>query len=539
MPGPQGELQGCAGTRADDVAGSASKARASKAAARGQQVECDYDVIVVGAGPAGLSVASELAQKHRVLVVDALPDQPRGRARLLAGVQSEDASPSDPAKIRKSWFCPHDCLYDNPDIVDCRKPNGVTRFLARTYSGPVAEDPEGFDLAWQSKQFEHAALKDRYPYLDEYKLIAHWEQKIVDAGTRSRIEGGCYYQDHHASASHVDVRFLSVAQPNCPSKLYRCRVLLDASGHDSDIRKAYCEPREHVYWWTVCGAICTHPEGDIVSQSIPGHSLVVGDYMLWQTFADSSADPSTPVHRGRPIFEYEILDEHTSFPLVLYLRPHKIPMGRAKAEFLNILHSERTTQAFRNARIREFKFGYYPSARGFRSYAQDRVDFVGDAGRWTTPCGWGASFVLKNYAPYARLLSRLIDEDRLGKASLRSLAKKHAKPAEFFMNTAVTRFLSYGTVQQLDQFIALFNKIDPIVCERIFTLRADPSDLWAFLRAAAREMSVLSLFKAMPKAERMQLLADLAQALAQFGKEGVLRRLGRQPERGFGVFCGN
>ena len=276
--------------RSDAQAGAAMGA-----AARHRRVQCDYDVIVVGAGPAGLAVASELAQKHRVLVMDALPDQPRGRARLQAGVQSDAIAPADPAKIRRSWFCPHDCFYDNPELVDCRKPNGVMRFLARTYSGPAAENPEDFDLAWQAKQFADAALKDRYPYLDEYKLIAHWEQKILDTDGRARIEGGCFYQDHRVLESHVEVRFLNAAHPSCASKLYSCRLLLDASGHDSDVRKAYAEPRETVYWWSVAGAICVHPEGDIVNQPTPGHPLVVGDWMMWQTFADSNADQSVSV----------------------------------------------------------------------------------------------------------------------------------------------------------------------------------------------------------------------------------------------------
>jgi len=501
------------------------------------EVNDEYEIIVVGAGPAGLSVASRLSAEHRVLVIDARPQMPRGNARLTARAagRSDPDSP-DHQRVTRSWFSPHDCLYDNPDLLSCRKPHGVTRFLARTYSGPTGDRPEEYDLCWEAKQFPHAQPQDRYPYLDEYKLIAHWEQQILDSKTHSKIISGHYYQDHRAERYHVDVRFLAGDSRDYESKVFRARLLLDAGGHDSDIRKAYSNGPSHVYWWSVFGAICRHPDGEIVTRPTPGHPLVTGDYMLWQTFAGSNVNPHTPVREGRPVFEYEILDERTSFPLILYLRPYKVGLDRAKAEFLQILRKEPGCSAFRDAEIGEFKFGHYPSGRKFRSYAEDRVDFIGDAGLWTTPCGWGASFILKNHAPYAAQLSRLIKADRLDRASLRGLAGRHTKQAEFFMNAAVTRFLSYGTVEQLDQFIAVFKDIDPVICERVFTLRAEPDDLVAFLRAARKRVGVLALLRQMPVAERAYLVADAVQAAVQFGRERLMKRAGHEPERGFGVF---
>jgi FAD binding domain len=507
----------------------------SRAATRSARTtDIDYDVIVVGAGPAGLSVASELAGRCKVLVIDARPEQPRGRARLAVG---DGVVPAGPRQVHKSWFGPHDCLYDNPGLVHCRKPHGVTRFLARTYSGPAGGKADTFDLCWPASEFGHVAPQDRYPYLDEYKLIAHWEQEILDSCGQSRILSGRFYQDHQTLPDHVEVRFLAGADDQACSETYRARLLLDASGHDSDIRKTYPDKQANVYWWTAYGALCTHPEGQIVTRPAPGHPLVVGDFMMWQTFGGSNVDPMTPVRQGRPIMEYEILDERSSFALIFYLRPEKVPLERAKSEFLNILRNEDATKDFWTTEITEHKFGYYPSGRNFRSYAQDRVDFVGDAGLWCTPCGWGATFILKNYAPYSRLLSRLIDEDRLDKTSLRSLAGKHTKDAEFFMNSVVTRFLAFGTVQQLDQFIQVFNQVDPVICERVFTLRAGPGDLWAFSRAAVRQMGLRPLLRALPPEERYQLLSDLARVVLQFGRESVLRMLGKVPERGFGVFA--
>ncbi|MEU4180930.1 NAD(P)-binding protein [Streptomyces sp. NPDC026589] len=435
-------------------------------------------MIVVGAGPAGLAVASTLAEQFRVLVVDARP--PAGEAAEGAKV----------GRVHKSWFSPHDCLFDNPDIVHCRKPHGIRRFLIRTYSGASHGDRSRFDLSWEPRQFDHAEPEDRYPYLDEYKLIEHWEGKLAGTTHGSRIMRGRLYQNHRTVPGGVVVRFRPTPDKNVEggqeagasgpapagqlSESYRCRLLLDATGHASDIRKAYRDEQAHMYWWSVAGALCKHPEGDIGPPPGKDSRLAVGDYMLWQTFASTNADPDATLREGRPVFEYEILDERTSFCMLLYLRRGKVPMENAQAEFLRVLHEEESTAAFHNTTVSEFKFGYLPSGRKFRSFAQDRVDFIGDAGLWTTPSGWGTSFILKNYAAYCRHLTTLIDQDRLDETSLRKLPSGHSKPAEFLMNSLATRFLAFATVPQLDRYIEIFRQVDPLMVEKIYTMRLAP-----------------------------------------------------------------
>ncbi|MER0429468.1 NAD(P)-binding protein [Streptomyces microflavus] len=500
----------------------------------------DADVIVVGAGPAGLAAAATLAERYTVLLFDARP--PRGDA----------PGPSKVGRVHKSWVSPHDCLYDNPDIVHCRKPHGIRRFLIRTYSGASHGDSDRFDLEWEPGQFDQADPGDRYPYLDEYKLIEHWERKLAGTAHSSRILRSSLYHSHRTVPGGLVVRFLPTpdkvdtglrepaaapAQHEDQVRSYRCRLLLDASGHASDIRKVYPDEQAHLYWWSVFGALVEHPEGTIGPAPGTGSDMAVGDFMLWQTFADTNADPDTPLREGRPVFEYEILDERTSFALILYLRPCKVPLEEAKAEFLRILHEEEGNRAFHDTTVTEYKFGHYPSGRKFQSFAQERVDFLGDAGMWTTPSGWGASFILKNYAAYCRRLTPLLDQDRLDKRSLRRLPRGHAKPAEFLMNSLATRFLAFGTVAQLDRYVGLFRETDPLLVEKIYTLRAGPRELWHFGRTAARTIGLRSLWNALPRRERAAFLTDLARAAAQFAKESALQLTGRPPERGFGVYA--
>lgn len=498
----------------------------------------DFDIIIIGTGPAGLAVGSELAQHHKVLLVDNSERTVRGKARTQEEEHQRLAAPSlsSPFHYPKFWFCPYDCLFDNPDLVSTRKPGGVTRFLAKTYSGPTASQPETFDLCWESKLFAEQPLGDRYPYLDEYAILAHFEQKILDAG--SEIRCGFFYRDHEAYEDHVVIRFIERHGQSNAKVNYSCKLLIDASGHDSDVRKNYTEEQKYLYWWSVFGATARHPEGQIVERPTPGHTLVVGDYMLWQTFKNSNENLDDSLRQGRPIFEYEIIDKRISNPLILYLRPYKMSAERMRAEFLSILRSEDSTAPFHDVEIEEFKHGWYPSGHQYQSFAQHRVDFVGDAGLWTTPCGWGMGFILKNYRAYAAQLSALVRQDRLDKKSLRKLGAHHGKKAEFFMNALATRFLSYGTARQLDQFIALFNQVDPLICEKVFTLRASPRDLLRVGWAAIRTIGILPILRVVPLRELPSFAGQFVGMVWQYACEIFWHLLGRKSDdRGFGVFA--
>ncbi len=145
-----------------------------------------YDAVIIGAGPAGLAIASELSRNWRVLVVE------KGQA----------------GTTKRSWFVPLNVV-DN--VVRPYTYGGVTRFLASTYSGASAQ--------WKARQFE------RYPYVDEKRLLPFWVDTVRH--NDSDVVSQCEYRSHSVDADGVTVK--------TSGGDYRGRLLIDCSGYDSPI----------------------------------------------------------------------------------------------------------------------------------------------------------------------------------------------------------------------------------------------------------------------------------------------------------------
>ena len=471
-------------------------------------MQTDYDVIIVGGGPTGLSVGSELSKKVKVLVVD--------RKVAPVGGPPEHLGPMNnflinrPTETTKTWFVPKDSFFDNKDLLPCRHPYGVVRYLAKTFSGRN-RDTDDFDIEWFAKQYPGPDIFESYPYVSEGKVMPYWRELITNSPTGSEVKYGRFYRDHTVEKEKVTVCFLKTLpdKPHARLRSYTCRLLLDCSGVDSGILQDYeIEPNKS-YYWSVFGALVRHPEGQIDPDPHGTKRLRIGDYMLWQTFADTNIDKNDSVRRGRPIFEYEVLDERVSFPLILYLRPQKVDKEYMKAEFLDILHNHPETKEFHDVEIEEFKYGWYPSGGITLAACRDRVDFIGDAGSWTTHCGWGMGFILKNYKPYARALLPLILKDRLDKKSLESVLKlKSYQKTQFLLNKLATYFLANASAPQFDKFIELFHTIDPIICEKVFTLTVAPHEIITALRAGARVFTLREVLGIVPRREYWSFIKD-------------------------------
>ncbi len=420
-----------------------------------------YDAIIIGGGPAGLAVGSELSADKDILLIEK----------------------NQTGKTTKSWFVPY-------NVVDKKvlpfTYNGVTRFMTKTNAS---------HLDWEAKLF------DRYPYVDEHAVLSHWADVIRQNGCS--IMEQCSYQDHSLGNGIVSVK--------TSQGTVRTRLLIDASGYNSPVLQKYDINRSNDYWWSVYGSVGTHPNGL--------GDMKVGDYMLWQTFKDPGMAPDASMSSGRPVFEYEILDESSSFSFVFYLRKERMPLDVMEKEYMKVIRQEPSTTNFHDMEIKELKHGWYPSGSiESQRIAEDHVVFIGDAGCWTTPCGWGMTFILENYQFFSGQISELLRSDTLDKESLCSVPhyREHEK-FEVLLDAIVTHFLSNATASELDRFINLFqgpDGLDKILCEKVFTLCVTREELGTMAKAMLKEFDPLELVRVLKKDDYI-LLVEVAGSIVE------------------------
>ncbi len=196
-----------------------------------------------------------------------------------------------------------------------------------------------------------------------------------------------------------------------------------------------------------------------------------------------------------------------------------------KAEYYRILREEDSTADFHDLAVTSERWGWYPSGGLNQQIAEERVAFAGDAACWTTPCGWGMTFILENYRHFAGRIGDCLENGTLGRESLRDASRfrLHGR-FEVMTNVVATHFLANASTDELDRFIRLFmNRVDPLLCEKIFTLKISQTELLDMLRAVLEEFSIPELCRLIPAVG----LVNLMEEVRYFAGDGILDALRR------------
>ena len=431
-----------------------------------------FDVLIVGAGPAGLAIGSELCKKHKVLLIEK----------------------NEAGKTFRSWFCPP-FVFD--DSVKPFTKGGVTRFLTDMFG--LRET--GQNIKWEAELF------NEYPYIQEKELLPHWINIIENSNTGSRIINQCAYIDYFIEDNIVSL--------STTGGLFKGKLLIDASGQDSKIVKKLGINQDGFYWWSVYGNHYDTP-ADLPDEIKPG------DYMLWETYKDVPLDlPGASLGAGRPVLEYEIFMDNKAVIFILYLRKYKMDMDVMKGVFDRIMEQESSTKVFHTFTKKDAIFGWYPSGGLSQKLAQDRVSIVGDAGCWTTPCGWGMSFILNNYKCYSDKLSKLIDEDKLDRDCLNGITSfSMVNEMEILFNKFIMHLYIHFPSDLLDKLVLLLKDIGYIYIEKIFTLTLEFKDCVTVLERILETFEIKLIKSIVP-----EKVHDEIDKVVSFFSKGPLKKI--------------
>jgi len=141
-----------------------------------------FDVVIIGAGPAGLSIASELAKTHRVALIE------------KGTIGATD----------RAWFVPGEVMSRQDDEVQECFTHGIKRFFENTPSMTITWNAF---CPWESSERLRC-----YPFIDSPKILGLWKKRALDQN--ALLLENCSFTDFYvengivANSTELSIRFL-------------------------------------------------------------------------------------------------------------------------------------------------------------------------------------------------------------------------------------------------------------------------------------------------------------------------------------------
>lgn len=439
-----------------------------------------YDAIIIGGGPAGLSVGAELSKLgNKVAIIE-------------KGVIGE---------TNRAWIVPGSIISELDEDVRQFAYNGVKRFMEFT---------SGLEIQWDATcPWDSEEKWKSYPYIKQKELLCFWADEIRKNGSDVFENKVCI--DKETTDNAVKVRVINSNNSEEPFSI-EGKLIIDASGYSSQFVKQDRINRKDYFWWSVYGF--EYSFDDITKLKHPGNlgNMKVGDYMLWQSFDILPFKKDETLSELRPIMEYEVLDDKTVFVFILYFCGELIDKDFMKSQFEFLVKNDKSIETFKEGKEQTERFGWYPSAGINQKNSKDRIVYIGDAGCWTIAAGWGMSFILQNYKVYAKNLSKNLKNNHFSKKDLDKACSFNTKEKyELLMDKLVLQFLSYAKPRLIDKFTkTVFDAFGGERLEIMFCLRMSRQESVETLKVVLKKFTFKELFSIFKEPKEYILIIQVA-----------------------------